>query len=266
MEAGWGDPFKKRYDDYAIEGLRVDVDGVLIGLESFAGTADLNRQVLSMNDRIEALTVEFDDSKDLGAQGLEGLQMLGYDRIEINGAFVQRADAGADRVSSEEYSLAATDALALELDYDIGGIAEYIRAAAELGFSSMDAENMDPDMMAQLFGPLTVHSFELRLIDDSLVERALQAAADSQGSTPEAMRQQAIAFLTIGTLMAPPGAVQTLTSEAITAATSFLEEPGTLRISINPDEPVSVADLIQAFESEDYDAALELMNIEVAAE
>jgi hypothetical protein len=266
IDAGWGDPYQKRYDNYALEGLRIDVDGVLIGLESLAGTAEQNRQVLAMDDRLDALTVEFDDSKDLGSQGLAGLQMLGYDRIEINGRFRQQADGGADRVSSEEYSLTATDALALELDYDIGGIADYIQAAKELGFSSMDAENMDPDTMMQLFGPLTVHSFELRLVDDSLVERALQAAADSQGSTPEMMRQQAIAFLTIGTLMAPPGAVQTLVSEAITASTSFLEEPGTLRISINPDQPVSVADLIQAFESEDYDSALELMNIEIAAE
>lgn len=266
FDAGWGDPYKKRYDDYALEGLRIDVDGVLIGLESLAGSAEQNRQVLAMDDRLEALTVEFDDSKDLGAQGLAGLQMLGYDRIEINGRFVQQADGGADRVSSDEYSLTATDALALELDYDIGGIADYIQAAKELGFSSMDAENMDPETMMQLFGPLTVHSFELRLVDDSLVERALQAAADSQGSTPEMMRQQAIAFMTIGTLMAPPGAVQTLVSEAITASTSFLEEPGTLRISINPEQPVSVADLIQAFQSEDYDSALELMNIEVVAE
>ncbi len=262
-ESGFSNPFIKRYDDYAIEGFTADIDGVLVGLERMGGEAEQTRGGVETSDMLQGLTVAFDDSKSTGAQGLSGLQMLGYDRIEINGRFVQLADERNDRLSSDEYVLEAVDALSLALDYDITGIGAYIEAAAGQG---MDMDSFDPEMVAELLGPLMINGFELRLTDDSIVERALQAAADQQGSTPDAVREQATAMMAIGTLMAPPGAVQSLVSDAIAAAGTFLEEQGTLRITLDPDQPVSVADLMTAFEAQDFDTALGLLNVEVVAE
>jgi hypothetical protein len=120
--------------------------------------------------------------------------------------------------------------------------------------------------MTELLGPLLVNGFELRLIDDSIVERSLAALGTMQGQTPDQVREQAVGLMALGTMMSPPGPVQALAAEAIAAATSFLEEPGTLRITVAPDEPVAFADLLAAFESEDYEQALSLLNVEVAAE
>ncbi len=263
-ESGFNDPFRKRYDSYDLSGVDIDVDGVLISLDSVSGEARQTRVGVETDETLRGLTVAFDDSRELGAQALAGLALLGYDRIEINGEFVALADQVNDRLTTDAYSLRAEDALALELDYDIGGVQSYLRTATKLGMNM--SANPSPDELAALFGPLVVNGFELRLIDDSFVDRALQATAASQGSTPEQVREQMVAVMAIGTLMAPPGPAQVLVADAITAASKFLETPGTLTIAIEPAEPVSVAALMAAFEAEDYDQALGMMNIRIEAE
>jgi hypothetical protein len=265
-DSGLSNPFVKRYDNYALEGFTADIDGVLVGLGRIGGSAEEARGVVETSDVIEDFTVAFDGSMATGAQGLSFLQMLGYDRVEINGRFVQNADEGADRLSSEEYVLEAVDAFRLAFAYDITGIAAYMAAAAEQGVNLDSVDSLDPELMAELFAPLLINGFELELTDDSIVERALQAVADQQGVTPDAVREQATAMMAIGTLMAPPGAVQTLVSQAIGAAGTFLEEQGTLRITLAPEQPVAVSDLMAAFEAQDYDTALGLLNVEVVAE
>jgi hypothetical protein len=266
-ESGFSNPFLKRYDDYALEGFAADIDGVLIGLERLGGTAEQVRGGgVETSDTLQGLTVSFDSSKSTGAQGLAGLQMLGYDSLEINGRFVQNADQANDRLSSDEYVLEAVDAFSLALAYDITGIGAYLQAAAEQGVDLSSMDSFDPEAVAALVAPLMINGFELKITDDSLIERALQAVADQQGSTPDEVRVQATAMMAVGALMAPPGAVQTLVSDAIGAAGTFLEEQGTLRITVDPEEPVSIADLMAAFEAQDFDTALSLLNVEVVAE
>lgn len=262
-DSGLSNPFVKRYDDYLLQGFTADIDGVLVALGRLGGSAEQTRAGIETSDVLDGLTVAFDGDKATGAQALSGLEMLGYDSIEINGRFVQTADESQDRLFSDEYVLEAVDAFSLALAYDLTGVGAYIRAAAEQG---MAFDSFDPNAVAELLAPLMINGFELRLTDDSIVERALQAAAEQQGTTPDAVREQATAMMAIGTLMAPPGAVQTLVAEAIEAAGTFLEEQGTLRISLSPDQPVAVADLVSAFESQDFDTALGMLNVEVAAE
>jgi hypothetical protein len=264
LESGLNDPFVKHYDDYAVEDLRIDIDGVIVALDSAVGEARQTRVGVETEDTLSRLTVEFDGDKDLGAQALEGFALFGYERFEINGRFVQLADQVQDRLVTDEYALQAEDAFELELDYDFGGVGAYMAAAAEQGFGLSD--DFDPEDMMEVLGALVLNGFELRLIDDSIVERSLQAAAAMQGQTPEQVREQAIALMTVGAMMAPPGAVQALVAESITAAGTFLTEPGTLRVTLAPDAPVAVSELIAAFESEDYELALAMLNIEVAAD
>jgi hypothetical protein len=264
FESGFNDPFRKHYDDYALEDVRIDVDGVMVSLASFEGTAQQTRVGVETEDTLDGLVVEFDGKRNLGAQALQMLSFLDYDRIEINGHLEQTANQVEDRIVSDEYSITASDAFALELDYDFGGVRAYMENVAEQGFDI--TADMSPEAMTELLGPLLVHGFELRLVDDSIVERALAAAATMQGQTPDQVREQAIAIMTVGTMMVPPGPVQALAMEAIGATGDFLTEPGTLRITLSPDEPVALSDLLAAFESEDYDSAVGLLNIEVAAE
>jgi hypothetical protein len=264
FESGFNDPFRKHYDDYEFEGLTIDVDGVMVALASLEGTARQTRVGVETSDILDGLVVEFDGKRSLGAQALQVMSFLDYDRIEINGRFEQVANQVEDRLVTEEYALRAEDAFALELGYDIGGVQAYMQAAAQKGFSLSD--DFSPEAMTELLGPLLVNGFELRLIDDSIVERSLAALGTMQGQTPDQVREQAVGLMALGTMMSPPGPVQALAAEAIAAATSFLEEPGTLRITVAPDEPVAFADLLAAFESEDYEQALSLLNVEVAAE
>lgn len=265
QDSGFNNPFVKRFDDYEFKDATLDVNGVMVALDGLTGTARQTRRGIATDETLDNLKVTFDAAKPTGAQALAMLSQLGYDALEINGHFAQNADERADRVSTDDYAIEATDAFRLELDYDIAGVAAYLQAAAAEGWrpgSSMD----DPEIVARVFGPLVINAFELRLIDKSLVQRAFAAAAVAQGVPEEQIRAQTTAMMTMGTMMTPPGPLQALTAQAVQAATSFLEEPGTLRITVAPAQPVSIGELITAFDGGDSEAALNLLNLEIAAE
>jgi hypothetical protein len=234
-----------------------------LSLDRLGGSAQTVRAGVRTTDAIDGLSISFDGSKSTGAQALGALSALGYDRFDVSSRCVQLADEANDRVSSEDCALEAADAFSLSSSYSISGVAAYMAAAAAQG---VEMSSLDADLAAEALEPLTINSFELRLIDDSLVERALQAVAEQQSTTPDVIRQQATAMMAIGTLMAPPGAVQTLVGEAIAAVGEFLETPGSLRISIAPAEPVSIGALMTTIEAQDFDSAISMLNIEIAAE
>ena len=263
-ESGFNDPFVKRFDDYAMADVRLDVDGVIVALERVDGEARQTRGGLETEARLRGLVVSFDEQRGAGAQAAEGLARLGYDRLVIDGDVVQRADEQGDRLVSDQYELRVEDAFTLSADYDVSGVAAYMKNAAKLGMTQN--ASFDPDDLAAAMGPLLINAFALEITDQSFVDRALAAAAAEQGSTPEAMRQQATALLAIGSLMAPPGPAQAFVGDAIAALSEFMENPGTLRIAVAPDQPVSVGALMEASGSGDPGPALALLNVTIEAE
>jgi len=261
--SGLTDPFTQHYDDYALNDVVIDIDGVRVVLDSLIGSTRQTRGGLRVTDDMNALTVNFDDSKDLGAQALEGLSMLGYDHIEISLHSEIMADPLTDRLYTQDYELRIADAFSLQFDYDISGVHQYMKNAAKQGVgASLDFDAM---YFRELVAPLMLNNFEMRLTDDSAVEHGLQAAATMNNATPDEMREGAIALMTLGSLMAPQGPAQELVQDAITAATSFLQEPGTLRIAINSGEPVALVEVFTALESDDPASALALVNVEIEA-
>lgn len=260
---GLSDPFQRHYDDYALRDVFVNVDGVKLTLDSLAGRAQETRGGLLSTDEMSPLVIEFDEAGSLGAQAKAGLAMLGYDRLEITSSSETMADYLNDRLYSNNSVLTVKDAFSLAFNYDVGGVQEYMKNAEKNGLAS--SFDFDPDAMANLLRPLTLNSFEIRLTDDSIVERSLEAAAAMNGGTADEVRNQAVAMMTIGSMMAPQGPAQDVVRDAITAATSFLSDPGVLTISIDADEPVSLADVFAALDGDDPTAALELINIDFEA-
>ncbi|MGD2133243.1 MAG: hypothetical protein PVI23_10655 [Maricaulaceae bacterium] len=262
LNSGLSDPYKKYYDDYALRAFALSVDGVNVGLESYAGELQQTRVGLESVDTLRGLTVSFDDAYDSGAQALQALAMLGYEGFTVEGDFVQTMNEVEDRVASDEFSLRIIDALTFEADYDFGGIGDYVKNAAKL----MDASaEIDPSELNEAIAPLILSNFELRLTDESIVERALNAVAEQQGSTPERVRQQAIGMLALGSITAPPE-LQPIVSDAIEAATAFLETPGsTLRIALAPEEPLQLSDVVAAFEQGDIEGGVSLLNVQIEA-
>ncbi|MEL6956527.1 MAG: hypothetical protein AAFO88_07795, partial [Pseudomonadota bacterium] len=74
------------------------------------------------------------------------------------------------------------------------------------------------------------------------VDRAFNLYAAQSGEDPTAVRQQAVSMIQLAPMMAAGAGVDmTIVTEFTTAAAAFLQEPGTLTISLDPQEPLSMA-------------------------
>ena len=125
-------------------------------------------------------------------------------------------------------------------------------ASAEQG-EEMSEEEMNA-LMLEAYRPLELNQFTVALEDNSLLERGLTAAGQMQGMDADTMRQQIVGFIGMGMMMAPPEVPQALLASASAALTSFVQEGGTLVISADPEEPVSMGAIIDSATAGNFDA------------
>jgi hypothetical protein len=96
----------------------------------------------------------------------------------------------------------------------------------------------------EAMGALEIGSFELKIKDDSLVDRIFNAVAAQNGQDPEQMRNQISQMMGMAPLMAQQAGVDSaLASEFATAVSSFISEPKTLTIQLDPEESLSLGEM-----------------------
>jgi hypothetical protein len=137
-----------------------------------------------------------------------------------------------------------------------------MRLTATLGGIPREALENPMSLMFLAFAT-TLHEATLEFEDNSLTERALAMLARDQGTDVGTMRAQALGIIPF--LAAPlqrPDFLMALTS----AASTFLGEPGTVRLTMIPDAPVPIMQLMEASESDDPGLIIDLLNVQVSAE
>ena len=178
----------------------------------------------------------------MGARLADGLQRLGYESLDFSMAAESVFDPSEDRVRTDgDNYFEMRDGFRLTFEQDFGGITEYTeRYLAAMAEGDLD----EGELPSEVFEPLVIHNFSLRLEDRSLLDRALQAGAEAQGSTPEELRMQAAAMVGMGLMAASAEAPQALVASLGQALTGFINQGGTLLVSVSPDEPVSVGEIM----------------------
>ena len=102
---------------------------------------------------------------------------------------------------------------------------------------------------------------EFRLTEASLTGKLLGLQAKAMGTTGEQLAQSAPMFLGMGlSRLQMPELTQMVTQ----AVGSFLQNPGTLTVTVEPAEPVSIA-AIAALSQSDPKALPDLLNLTVTA-
>lgn len=193
-------------------------------------------------------------------ESAEVFAALGYDRLvlHVTGDGSYREAAGRYATSSK---IAVDDAGSLEIAYAIGALTpERIK---QLLTTMMAAPKGEPDPAAMMAagGPIAFENFRLRFEDASLTKRLLAYAAKLQG-TDEAMliaNIGAMAQLALSQLRRPE-----FTQQAVTAITTFLKEPHSFTIAMNPAAPVQVQQLM-SLDPADPGAAINLLGVSVSA-
>ena len=233
------------YDGVVMEDLKFEGSGIDFALplmDIIVQRDDQDRMTATVMKPLTMTLSADPDGGEGGAELAEGLSMLGYKDITLKAEGVTTYDPDADIVSYAAGSnyIELVDGAKISYGGKLGGFSAYSKAAANM----QTAYGPDPDAMAEAFGKLTVHDFSLTIDDNSLVDRLFTLAASQSGEDPQQLRNQAIMGMGMAPMMAAQSGVDAeLVSEAVSALTDFIKEPGTLTFSVSPESPLVIGEI-----------------------
>lgn len=241
------------YEEFAMRDFLLNAGGVHMSMDFL--TADVrergDRYIAS--SELGSFVFRADPASEAGAQIAMGLGMLGYEQLELRAAGNSIYDTSEDRMYTEgENYLEIVDGMRIDFHSDVSGYGAYLENTAELIGQDPDAAN-DPEAAIALMAPLMINSLTMSIEDRSILDRALEAGAASQGVDKEQMRMQAGLLIGMGLMSAPPEVPRPFLTELSTAVTSFINQGGTLTVSMDPDAPVGIASLVEQAESGAFD-------------
>jgi hypothetical protein len=238
-----GDP---GYDSVRIEDFILDASGLEIDLPAYSGDVTRDSQgraIRSVSNPFKA-TVSADPEGELGSQLAGQLGLLGYETLVIGGAGDTRIDHETDRVTADVASnyFELEEGFRLSMGGDFGGLGAFYGSLAE---SDLNELENSPLGFAAMLSELNLHGLELTFKDDSFVDRIFAAAAARDGSAPDDMKTQAKQMLGLAPLFAGEAGVDVdIVTELTGALGSFISDPGTLTLKLDPATPIS-ADMLE---------------------
>lgn len=234
-----GDP---GYDTVLVDALAANVGGVAFSLPSMEAGVTRNgagQAVRGVTKPFE-MTVTADPEGTLGSQLAGQLGLMGYEQLTFRAAQDVAIDPENDAITSQARGnyLELVDGFRLSGGGKISGLTEYNRRLAELSLSG--EADTDPTAMLDAFSTLSLYNMEITLEDNSIMERAFTAIAAMSGDTPENIKGQAQLSLGFLPVMAGQSGIDpAILTELSGALSTFLAEPGTLTLKLDPASPIT---------------------------
>ncbi|MEM7492955.1 MAG: hypothetical protein AAF296_06195, partial [Pseudomonadota bacterium] len=253
MAMVYENPMEPGYDSFSMNGLDLNLAGAKVSMDSLSSFIERN----SAGQPVKYVTPKYTlkiDADPAGGEGgaglLQGLSVLGYENLVINGEGVADYDPANDVISYavDTNYFEVEDGAKIGFGGEIGGFSEYSKiAGSTLDFEALaGGQEPDPDAMMEAFAALTIFDFSMKIDDDGLVNRSINAAATMNGQDPDALRSQISMGLGMAPMMAQGSGVDmALVTEVTGALSKFIAEPGTLTISMKPDTPFNVGVAMQ---------------------
>lgn len=252
MDLAYDNPMEPGYDSFKLDDLAIDVAGASFAIPTIVAGVERNAagQAVKFVTEPYSMTLKADAAGgEVGEQLLQGLSVVGYEELELKGASVTTYDPDTDIV---EFAAGANYFELVDgAKFSMGGKIEGYSSYAQEVATAFDFEDLaagaepDPMAMTNAMGKLTFHNFELSIDDNSLLDRAFNAAATAQGADPAELKSQIGMGLAMAPMMAQGSGVDmALVTEATTALSSFINDGGTLTLKLDPDTPLSVASIM----------------------
>jgi len=158
------------------------------------------------------------------------LKALGYDKINVSIYAGGTWDQPTGVLTLDEFSVEGADMGTLTLTGTIGGVTADVMKA-------LGQPNPPPDLITKL----TLSDASLTYEDASLTGRVLDMQAKQMGQEKEAFVGQITAALPmmLAALQNPP-----FQDKVAAAATTFLKDPKNLQVTVAPEKPVPVAEIV----------------------
>lgn len=246
------------FDRFAMRGLEGSAEGIGFALDNLVGTVNKAGSRYTWDFALDSARIVPDAAQEAGAQVATAIGMLGYESLELSMASSAVYDESTGRMQTigDNY-LELRDGVRLEMTQDFGGYDEYYAALPEMaerfGEGGKEAPSEEAEAVFEMMAPIILYNMSLRIVDQSLLERALEAGAAAQGITTDELRMQTAAMIGMGMMSAPPEIPRPLLSQLSGALTQFINNGGSLTIDVTPPEPVSIGTIAEQVENDTFD-------------
>ncbi len=247
--------YAKPYDDMTIGKFDFSNDMLSLLFEGFEGQAKESGGVTKITQIAKPMTFSFLIEPDTpqGKQAYTMLKELGFDTMSFTSSQTQVLDKNKDMMAIENGLLEMKDSFTLNYAYEAEGLNAMIAAADKAeanlsGAGSQEEQNMQ--VMMESLESLKLHSMKISLDDNSIVERGLKLASQMTGQSPDVLK----VLVKGAPLMLQTQGKSKLEKQLMfdfgNAFAKFVDEGGTLTISMKPETPVSFAELMQSREKD----------------
>ncbi len=200
-----------------IEDMNIVADAMRINLESLQSKTEEKGDIVSSRTILKPMTIKMDgETTDTSLMQIKSmLSQTGVSDITLSGDFKSSRNKATDELSISDSYLSVQDMMDLNFSGKMSG---------------MSSAEANPDAV-------TLHNFSFDLTDRNFLDMAFKIAGEQNGVTGPEMRQQAAGLIALAALSGQIPANMT------TPLSKFVNDGGTLSLSINPAAPMSMSQL-----------------------
>lgn len=238
------------YRQLEITGLAGVANGMVFDMESLTGEVTPEGESLRTRASMPSLRLRAEPDSDPGAQVEAALGFLGYEEVVLRFETDAVYDPATDTITTQNNNrFVWEDGLTLDAHQEIVGVQAYSDAVAAAHASG----TADPQTLAAHENLLRLQRLEVRLEDQSLLDRSFSAYALMNGVTPAQMRVQASALIALGLSALPAEIPRPFLNAIARPLSDFVRDGGTLVIALDPPAPVPLPELTSASGEFDID-------------
>lgn len=237
------DPYATDYERFALTDFKGALDGIALDLPAL--TADVSDQgpLKIVTQTLAPATLSVGEGGEATQKLKAALTENGFDALTMSSRSVTFMDPATDWIGTSS-RVTLKDGFTLDMAVDIGGIGAFTKALIEAGGEPDEA----------VIGGLNIQSVDLTLTDHGLTEKAIAFAAKEQEITPEEMRSNLEAMLTLASNSQLKGKSKAQGRRVIKTLSRFVKNPNVIQFGILPLDGISPIDIAQAMETGDISA------------
>ena len=238
---GGFNPLSKVYDSFAMDDFSFDSDFVSVTANGFEGKATEKGGVTTIRQVSEPIiiTLKEDPTDPQAKRAFETIKALDFNELVFQMSGTSILDANTDTVELKDGLVTMKDGFKLSYNYGATGVKAMTDKMATM------QNNGSAQQMTASMDTLKLSGFQLRLEDDSIIDRSLKLAAQMRGGTPESIKREMTVALALAPMMAGGGLEGEMIGEMASAFGDFVKNGGTLSIVMDPKAPIAVGDLAQ---------------------
>lgn len=245
----YSNPIDPGFDKFSIADMAFEGGGLSFSLPKMDYDISRNSDDIPTEFTIPDFTMTLDvdpDGGSIGAQVAPMLAALGLDGINMKMGSVSTYDPESDIAVSPSGFIEIEDVMKFSMTSKMGGLSKLADAMKNMDPEAFANGEQDPSaMMLDVYSQLDFHNFSISIEDNGIVDQAFTLAALQQGVAPADLKTQVVGMVSAAPFFAQSMGIDAgIAAEFAAAASSFLQEGGTMTISLDPESPFTIPQLM----------------------